>query len=935
MKPSPPSSAASTTDRPTGTGGSSPSGKESKHGNSSRTLFKAARQGRLDAVERLLLADRSAVRLRDEGGRTALHWAARKNRSEVASLLLSSGADPNARDAEEMTPLHLAAVHGLLQDPTSVPDSATSSFFADSFSARRSPSSHGRAAHSPHQPEPGLFSVPGQVSPSPSFTNKHQSPLTMSRKSGLRPRDGGNPAANPQVALIEALDALEEPLARIPTAGKLRPFQERWSNSSSFSRGSTASPKVNGWVADSVSSPSPSSQTSSRPQSGDLPRRGSPMLSTLEVLIRCGAHLNAVDRHGRTPLHWAACKGYGDSVAVLLRHAADHTITDNDGRQAIHLASISGSLMALREMLRHGVDWTTQDSAGRTILHLTAYWGQPLILKELLMRLGGRGQGEDSDDDDEYCAPSELRDADGCTPLHLAAWKGHVEAVEELLWRGADTEAANNMGSTPLHLAALDGRRRITQLLLQSTLDPSLRNNHDESPLHMAAASGHTQLCSQLLRAGAALNVCDMEGATPLHLAAAGGHPLTVTELLHGGAYPEARDASGATALHRAAANGSHETVAAVLSAAGTPMGSPRYSGGRKASKDGKKRRPSASAEKFPKTLDAPRGWSNEVPPPSRSSRAVPGLMTAVDSRGRTALHVAAAGGNAAAARLLLASQGAAVLKVADAAGQLPLHTAVAAGRAPGGGGAPCSPQAKNGASLDNAGYTPLLLAVAGQHADCTAALLEAGADANCANPATGRSALSLAAERGGADLLSLLRHGAAVNAASRVDGRTALHWAVDTQQVQSAEELLVAGASAACADADGRTPLHWAAGRGGAEMVQVLVSAGAGSQHVEGASMLDVQDAMGRTPLHYAVRMGHRAAAEALLKAGARRSIKDAEGRTAMQYSKQTEEGKQQGGRGGGWPRALSGRPAAAWKKLFRGCTSAAEPPISPKLLR
>ena len=54
----------------------------------------------------------------------------------------------------------------------------------------------------------------------------------------------------------------------------------------------------------------------------------------------------------------------------------------------------------------------------------------------------------------------EAADADGRTPLALAAQRGSVDIVGQLLAAGANREAVTRTGNTPLLLAASAGRAR-------------------------------------------------------------------------------------------------------------------------------------------------------------------------------------------------------------------------------------------------------------------------------------------------------------------------------------------------------------------------------------------------------------------------------------------------------------------------------------------
>lgn len=52
------------------------------------------------------------VNSRDEKGRTALHFACGMASADIARVLVDAGADLNARDVDECTPLHMAAIYG-------------------------------------------------------------------------------------------------------------------------------------------------------------------------------------------------------------------------------------------------------------------------------------------------------------------------------------------------------------------------------------------------------------------------------------------------------------------------------------------------------------------------------------------------------------------------------------------------------------------------------------------------------------------------------------------------------------------------------------------------------------------------------------------------------------------------------------------------------
>lgn len=72
----------------------------------------AASWGHPSSVNALIRVGNASINLKDEGGDTALHEAARANELETLSQLISLGADKDARNKLGATPLLLASHAG-------------------------------------------------------------------------------------------------------------------------------------------------------------------------------------------------------------------------------------------------------------------------------------------------------------------------------------------------------------------------------------------------------------------------------------------------------------------------------------------------------------------------------------------------------------------------------------------------------------------------------------------------------------------------------------------------------------------------------------------------------------------------------------------------------------------------------------------------------
>jgi ankyrin repeat protein len=115
----------------------------------------------------------------------------------------------------------------------------------------------------------------------------------------------------------------------------------------------------------------------------------------------------------------------------------------------------------------------------------------------------------------------EAESPQGFTPLSLAAFFGHEEAVAVLLRGGADVDRVQGgrNANTALDAAVAAGHRATAEILLQAGAQVNPRSAGGFTPLHKAAFRGDLELVQLLLSHGSVVDARSEDGRTPLDMA--------------------------------------------------------------------------------------------------------------------------------------------------------------------------------------------------------------------------------------------------------------------------------------------------------------------------------------------------------------------------------------------------------------------------------
>jgi ankyrin repeat protein len=207
-------------------------------------------------------------------------------------------------------------------------------------------------------------------------------------------------------------------------------------------------------------------------------RRGG--LETVRLLLNSGAHLNAQNSVGETPL-MVAIKADQEGVAqFLIRQGADISLQDNEGHTALFYDSYdsstytllggqrlnidiyelarSGGVQTVETVLNsHEFDLALMDKLGQTLLFYAASHNpNPDVVRVLV----------------EHGSEVNHQDMYGWTALmHAARDNPNPEVIKALVESGADLELKNDRGMTVLMVAAENARPDSVKILIEYGAD--------------------------------------------------------------------------------------------------------------------------------------------------------------------------------------------------------------------------------------------------------------------------------------------------------------------------------------------------------------------------------------------------------------------------------------------------------------------------------
>ncbi|KII70693.1 Transient receptor potential cation channel subfamily A member 1 [Thelohanellus kitauei] len=277
-------------------------------------------------------------------------------------------------------------------------------------------------------------------------------------------------------------------------------------------------------------------------------------IDILTYLLKHDVDIDGFDQDQETALFLASKKDHIDSVKILLDAGAKLEKRNKNDHNPLHIAASNNSLRVAEYLLSTSYKDSLQNSWDRyenRPIHLAVMNNHFEMVKMLI----------------EGSSPVDEKNANGLTPLLIAASRGYIDILKYLidisLPLAVDEDDKNN---TALHLAAENGFHRVIPILVDCGVNVDYRNNQQMTALDLACSRGHYKAALALIESEATIDTAEnSKHLPPLIIASKYGHAELISLLLSRGADITKMDSTGRNCLEIAIDENRKEAVLAIL----------------------------------------------------------------------------------------------------------------------------------------------------------------------------------------------------------------------------------------------------------------------------------------------------------------------------------------------------------------------------------
>ena len=234
----------------------------------------------------------------------------------------------------------------------------------------------------------------------------------------------------------------------------------------------------------------------------------------VKLFLEKNALINTQDAEGNSPLHTAVSKGFFDITKLLVKKGSNVNLQNKEGRTPLFLGVKNKHEQLIKLLIENEADVTIgykENSADRIYLVRgkdkgRAAWHYVLAKKHLLglflkVTNGGSidvadfgdilrsGWGKDPPEGtiDKILEEGDFKEIPGVTVLHIASKENNEPEIIDLLVKsGANVNAQDAEGFTPLHMAAIHGNLKIVKKLVDLEADVNIVTTDGKNAAELA-----------------------------------------------------------------------------------------------------------------------------------------------------------------------------------------------------------------------------------------------------------------------------------------------------------------------------------------------------------------------------------------------------------------------------------------------------------------